>query len=159
MKNQKGITLVIIVATVVVMAIIVGTISYNSMSSFKLNQYYKMCADIELLDEKIALYYLEHKDDADDTNFGLPIDDEKVEASATSADKVNYNPNNSGNLYKIDLTKLDNLSLNNTGDFYIDKQSHTIYYSYGIEIEGDTYYTVPVDYQDVSDVLTLVQQQ
>ena len=60
MRNEKGITLMILVATVVIMAIIIGSISYSSLNAFKMNTYYNMCSDIELLDEKIALYYLEN---------------------------------------------------------------------------------------------------
>ena len=45
------------------MITILGTITYTSLDNFKIDQYYKMCADIELLDGKISLYYLKHKDD------------------------------------------------------------------------------------------------
>lgn len=146
MKNEKGVTLLLLVLTLIVLAIIIGTISYSSISRIKMRAYYNMCADIELLDEKIALYYLENK--------SIPIfEDEKLIGELIpeySASNVNYNPNNSGKLYKIDLSKLDNLSLNYT-DYYIDKQSHTIYTSHGIDVtENDTYYTVPLDYQKVN---------
>lgn len=145
MKNQKGVTLMILVVTIVIMAIIVGGISYSSIESFKMNAYYDMCTDIELLDEKIALYYIENKD--------LPI----VTSNVKNIDElvpnyaegnVNYNPNNSGTLYKIDLSKLENLSLKST-DYYMDETSHTIYSPRGIQVEEKTYYTVPLDYQKV----------
>lgn len=138
MKNQKGVTLTILIATVVVMAIIAGSISYNSLSSMKMNKYYNMCSDIELLDEKISLYYLQNKElpilEAKDVN-GIIKD--------YSEDNVNYNPNNSNTLYKIDLSKLENLSLKNT-EYYIDSRSHTIYSLHGIKIEGKIYHTVPL---------------
>lgn len=102
-----------------------------------------MCSDIELLDEKIALYYLEHK--------ALPIiqnDSIRINNLITdyNSENVNFNPNNSGNLYKIDLTKLDNLSLQKL-DYYIDEQSHTIYSGNGKKIEDQEYYTVPTKYE------------
>ena len=116
-----------------------------------MNQYYRMCSDIELLDEKIALYYLQHESEKNESTFGLPIFEEQASQElatvATTKGNVNYNPNNIGELYKIDLSKLENLSLNNTTDFYIDRQSHTIYYANGIEMNGEVYYTVPLDYQ------------
>ena len=136
MRNQKGITLVLLAATVLIMITILGTITYTSLDNFKIDQYYKMCADIELLDGKISLYYLKHKDDESE-NFGLPIDNNKIRANSefesivTTEDNANYNPNNIGELYKIDLSKLQNLTLNHDGDFFIDKQSHTVYYSQG----------------------------
>lgn len=146
MKNQKGVTLMILVVTIVIMAIIVGGISYSSIESFKMNAYYDMCTDIELLDEKIALYFIENKD--------LPIvtsDSKKVDELVPdyAEGNVNYNPNNSGTLYKIDLSKLENLSLKST-DYYMDETSHTIYSPRGIQVEEKTYYTVPLDYQKVN---------
>lgn len=156
MKNQKGITMVVLIATVVVMAIIVGTVSYNSINSVKTQVYYNMCSDIELLDEKIALYYIEHMSDTE--NFGLPINKtvtlDAKNVGAMDSENVNYNPNNKGNLYQIDVTKLDNLTLNySASKYYIDSQSHTIYFSDGVEFGDETYYTVPVDYQDVSEAV------
>ena len=94
MKNQKGITLLMLVSTILIMIIILGTITYTSMDSFKMDQYYKMCADVELLDGKIALYYI--------NNGVLPVDtsdtaSEDLRTAAISDDNVNYNPNNNGN--------------------------------------------------------------
>ena len=145
MKNQKGITLMILVVTIIIMSIIVGSISFSSSSTFKMKGYYDMCADIELLDEKIAIYYVKNK--------SLPITaqtkniQELIENYAS--DNVNYNPNNSGNLHKIDLSKLENLSLRQT-DYYIDEVSHTIYSATKTELEGQHYYTTPLAYKEVN---------
>ena len=145
MKNQKGVTLTILVVTIVIMTILIGTISYHSISSFKMNSYYNMCADIELLDEKIAIYYVQNKN--------LPVTEEAKKIDEVIADygteNVNYNPNNSGNLHKIDLSKLENLSLHYT-DYYIDEISHTIYFAKGIEFEEGIYYTAPLAYKEVN---------
>lgn len=145
MKNQKGVTLMILVITVIMLSIILGTITYNSVSSYRLNMYYMMCSDIELLDEKIALYYLENKEIPIIEGVYLPIADL---ISDYQEGNVNYNPNNSGNLYQIDLTKLNNLTLKNS-IYYIDEQSHTIYASNGRKIGDNIYYTVPIPYQKV----------
>lgn len=143
MKSQNGITLMILVITIIAMSIIVGTISYHSINSFRINAYYNMCADIEVLDEKIALYYLKHGT--------LPVITEQPKEIEESMEEgnVNYNPNNSGTLYLIDLGKLKNLSLTNS-EYYIDEQSHTIYSSYGKKVDDTTYFTVPLDYKRVN---------
>ena len=146
MKNQKGITLMILVTTVIMISLIFGSIAYNSITSYRLNAYYLMCADIELLDEKIALYYLENKQ--------LPITNDYIEINKMienyAEGNVNYNPNNSqeGMLFKIDLSQLENLSLQKT-NYYIDPQSHTIYASSGKKMGDEVYFTVPADYQKV----------
>ena len=143
-KNHKGITLMILVVTIVMMSILIGSISYNSQSSFKMRAYYNMCSDIELLDEKIAIYYIQNK--------SLPITEEQKNVdeivSNYSENDVNYNPNNNGTLYKIDVNKLENLSLNNK-DYYIDEESHTIYSPNGVKLDDATYYTYPLKYQEV----------
>lgn len=145
MKNQKGITLTILVITIVIMTILIGTISYNSISSFKMNHYYNMCSDIELLDEKIAIYYIQNK------NLPITAETKKIDEFIEnySAENVNYNPNNSGNLHKIDLSKLENLTLHYT-DYYIDEISHTIYFAKGIDFEEGIYHTTPLAYKKVN---------
>ena len=147
MKNEKGITLMVLISTVVIITIITGTIAYRSIASTRMRSYYNMCADIELLDEKIALYYLEHKT--------LPIirsETKKINEliSNYGSSNPNYNPNNSqsGILYKIDLSQLNNLSLKTT-EYFIDETSHTIYCSRGKKIADNYYFTVPLDYDKV----------
>lgn len=145
MKSQRGITLTVLAATVVIMAIIVGSISYSSISGVRMREYYNMCADVEVLDGKIAIYYIE--------NGEIPVlknDVKNVEEliGAYSVTDANYNPNNSGILYKVDLSKLNNLSLSND-EYYIDEKSHTIYSSSGIKIDDQIYYTVPLEYEKV----------
>jgi len=145
MKNQNGITVTMLVLTIVVFAIIVGTITFSSISSLQMRVYYNMCSDIEILDEKIALYYLQNKELPVLADNSKDINDLIAEYNENN---VNYNPNNSGNLKKIDLSKLDNLSLNYT-DYYIDETSHTIYLLNGITLKEETYFTVPINYEKV----------
>ena len=145
MKNQSGVTLTILIATIIVLALITGTISYNSFSNFQMNAYYNMRSDIELLDEKIALYYLENKE------LPIQIGDTKTINEIYDSNNINYNPNNNAEriLYKINLDELDNLSLNYT-DYYIDTQSHTIYKGTGMNVGEKTYYTIPYPYTQIN---------
>lgn len=145
MKNQKGVTLIVLATTVAIIAIILGSISYTSVGSMRMRSYYNMCADIELLEEKIALYYLQHKTLPILQNETKSIDEIISNYSETNP---NYNPNNSKKLCKIDLSKLQNLSLTNT-EFYIDEKSHTIYISHGIKVDDEIYYTVPLEYEKI----------
>ena len=153
MKNQKGVTLTVLVATVIVLTIIMGTISYNGISSYRMRVYYNMRSDIELLDEKISLYYLENSDNLN-IEDQLPIDvtdTKNITNLISDYDEydVNYNPNNSGTLYKIDLSKLENLSLS-YDDYYIDTVSHTIYSNKAVNVGNETYYTIPYEYTSIS---------
>ena len=145
MKNQKGVTLMILVFTVAIMAIILATISYSSISTYKMNIYNSRRSDIELLDEKIALYYLE--------NNTIPVvsgDTKDINdlIEGYNDQNINYNPNNNETLCKIDLSLLDNLTLKYQ-NYYIDEQSHTIYFETGVVIGDEIYHTLPADYQNV----------
>ena len=62
MKNKKGITLVSLIITIVVMIIISGTTVSVSYNRFKANNVKKMLNDIQVLNDKIDTYYLKYGD-------------------------------------------------------------------------------------------------
>ena len=59
-KNQKGITMVAEVLTVIIFALLIGTITYSSMSSIEVRDLNDMYADILTIQEKAANYYLKY---------------------------------------------------------------------------------------------------
>ena len=137
MKKQEGITIVALTITVLLFLLILSTITFTSLSSIQIRQLNNMYADIINLQEKIDLYYLK--------NGFLPIDvSKKVEYSSDIEWLVDRNPNDGNVYYELDsesFKKLDGITLNNSEDddkFYINEQSHTIYYSNGIQVEEGT---------------------
>ena len=152
MKKQSGITIVALTITVLLFLLILSTITFTSLSSIQIRQLNSMYADIINLQEKIDLYYLK--------NGFLPIDvSKKVEYSSDIEWLVDRNPNDGNVYYELDsesFKKLDGITLNNSEDddkFYINEQSHTIYYSNGIQVEEGTpkIYTMDLsEYQNVN---------
>lgn len=133
-KDKKGITIAALTITVLLFLLILSTITFTSLSSVQIKQLNNMYADIINLQEKIDLYYFK--------NGFLPIDtSKKVEYSADLEWLASRNPNDGNTYYELDsesLKKLDGITLNNSKDddkFYINEQSHTIYYSNGIQME------------------------
>ena len=59
-KQEKGITLSILVITVIVMLIITGTLVYNAQDTAQLKKLTNLYNDIELLEEKVSEYYNEY---------------------------------------------------------------------------------------------------
>ncbi len=127
---KKVIFIPIVIAIFIVLIVSIN----NGVSLSKLNS---MSQDIEVLDDNIALYYL---------NYGyIPV-----------KDKINFkysaNPNDNDLYYKIDLSKLESIYLNygkmkSQDDFYIiNEASHTIYYFKGVEYKNKIYYTRDVNY-------------
>lgn len=159
-KNNKGITLVSLIITIVVMVIISSVTLYTSMDRFKLNELEKLYNDIRFLSDKVSNYYLKYN--------GLPVLRDKysneiikytyftLEFEKNEADNENY--------YIIDLEAIGGLSLsygkegfenpNESDDvFIINEKTHQIYYVKGIESEGVVHYTILDKISDIEDTI------
>lgn len=152
MKKQKGITLVSLIITIVLLLIITGTTVYTSVDRFKINNLKKMYNDIELLDDKVNNYYLKYG--------GLPvIKDAKNNPESYTHTALDFNKdvNDNENYYIIDLSAIGDITLNYGKDGYespngsddvyiINEKSHTVYYVRGIEYtDGNLYHSKKVD--------------
>ena len=144
MKNQKAITLISLIITIIVLIIVSGTTIGISVNRFKANSLKKMQNDIVLLNDKIENYYIRFG--------GLPVL-EKYNTNLSFDKDVNDN----ANYYIIDLSSLENITLNygkegfenpNSSDdvYVINEKSHTIYYVKGIEFtDGETYHSLELN--------------
>ena len=130
--------IILIVVFFMILFIMVNSIKTN----IQLNKLSNMFKDIEVLEDKISMYYL---------NYGtIPIKS-KIEGFTNS-----LNPNDDSNYYEIDLEKLENINLyykkKNEGlkDIYIiNELSHTIYYYKGIEYNNYTFFSKELDYMNI----------
>lgn len=139
LRSQKGITLIILIMTLIIIAILASVTVTNFDSGTDIKKYNYMCADIELLESKIQVYY--------NNNETLPM-----KGNALNNVKVNLGGQASSRdgdvYYQIDVSKLNNVTLNygggnveNKNIYVINEQSHEVYYLKGIEFEGKIYYT------------------
>ena len=140
MKKNR---IIFTICAVIFIIIFLEIIAYmnNGIKVSELNNMYK---DIIILENKIALYYLD--------NGKIPIiEDNKIKFKNNS-----INPNDNDIYYEIDLGKLENLNLF-YGDKYfgendiyiINEQSHTIYYYKGFNYNGEQIYTRNIEYQKI----------
>lgn len=152
-KNQKGITIMAEVITVIIFILILATISYSSRSSLQIRSLNSMYADIIVIQEKAANYYLKYGE--------APIKTDE-EITKVPAD-LKTNPNDEGGAYyKVDFDKLLNVSLNNEqredAYYFINAKTLTVYYSKGVTIDNlnsddeETYYTLPSNYSNVQKI-------
>ncbi len=129
-KSKKGITIVSLVMTIVIMLILTGTTIYNLNLNNGVDRYNKMVADIELLEDQILIYYNKYEE--------IPKTDRAI-----SIDEIEY--------YEIDLNKLDNITLNygkeynkneltRISDVYVVNSNLNVYYLAGVEKTGETYH-------------------
>ena len=160
LKQEKGISLISLAITIIILGIITSIIVYNVKDTKHTEALTKMYTDIENLNDKIASYYktygnipaystekcsingallanLENAQGANDTEVFLVID-----LSAIENLTLNY-----GKGYEILLNELsenEQYTLNETSDkdiYIINENSHNIFYLEGVTIEGKTYYT------------------
>ena len=125
-KSNKGITMVALVTTIIIMLILLG-VSINGINiSNNAVPYNNMVADITLLEEKLLLYYNRYKD--------IP----KTEI-VKQIDGVQY--------YEIDLSKLKNITLNygikyngDEEDIYLVNDNLKVYYLKGVQKSGTMYH-------------------
>ena len=136
LKNEKGITLFVLILTIIIMAILLGIVVKDIDIGEDIRNYNYMCADIELLEAKIMTYYNEN---GNLPTTGSVITSPNLGGQASTRDNANY--------YRIDLNKLYNVTLNygggkTTNDIYIvNEQSHEVYYLQGAYYEDTLYHT------------------
>lgn len=138
MKNEKGITLIILVMTVLILIVITSTIASNAYDSTQLQRLTKLNNDIKMLEDRIAAYYVENDD--------LPKDIKEYTKTELSRRIEDLSINDGEKYYKIDVTKLDNITLNYAEDEYIvNEESHAVYNLNGITYKGIIYHTTEKD--------------
>ena len=127
-KTKKGITIVSLIVTIIVILILTTVTVTSVYTGSDLRRYRLMCADVELLEDKILYFYRQYEE--------LPIGN-KVTTVPQAIDNGNM-------FYEINLNKLNNITLN-YGDeedvFAVDSTTLEVYYLNGIEYNGEIYYT------------------
>lgn len=151
LKSNKGVTMVALGVTILIIVIITSTLVYNSFTGMSTRTLNNMYNDVELLENKIAAYYVKYGQ--------LPILNLLYTDISTIKD---INVNDNGNYYVIDLSLLPNLTLNfgkgyksikqgdtsNNDVYVINEQSHNVYYPAGVKYDGIMYYTVQANYSN-----------
>ena len=134
-KNNKGITLIMVVTTVILLTILTAVVITSTETGSDYKKYKNMCSDVDLLENKILLFY---------NKYG------QLPSTALTAEEISAIPAglsgmvNTANMEKIDASKLNGVSLN-YGDeediFLVDNTTFKVYYENGIEYKGVMYYT------------------
>ena len=136
LKTNKGITLVALVITVAVLLILSAVIAVNLNTSKNKTAYNKLATDIDILEEKILIYY--------NKNAEIPKTNRSINLFEPAT-----------TYWEIDLSKLNGLTLNYGRDFggegelefdvsdvYVINDKHEIVNLLGIEYKGVKYYKI-----------------
>lgn len=171
--QNKGITLVALMVTVIVLLMISTVGIYTSLDRFELNDYKKMKSDLELLEDKVSDYYLKYEGlpvlRTSDSNIEVFNYKEYIKGLTNTNQEPATNANDNDIYYIIDLEALGNITLNYGKDFekyksnnvvqnvdtdiyIINEESHTIYYVKGIKMDDVIYHYIKNDEQITDDV-------
>ena len=132
-KLNKGITIISLIVTIVLMLILTTVIVTDTDTGSDYKKYKLIWADIELLEDKVLIYYNKYGE--------IPTKQESI----TEDLPENISETNEKTRFSyLDVNKLSNITLN-YGDaediFIIDNTTLEVYYLNGIEYEGEIYYT------------------
>lgn len=169
MKNNKGITMISLVITIIVLIIVTSVTIYNGTAQLGIKRVNNLYADIDSISTKVAEYYLK--------NEKLPVFENEYIDSKKNLEKLFRengattnitNANDGDDYYVLDLSKLDNLTLN-YGDEYkdwtstssandiqniyiINSVTHQIYFPHGVRSGKDYYFARFPDEDEVPKI-------
>ena len=142
-KNNMGVTLIALAATIVVLTILSVTLTMSLKSTIELKKYYSTKQDILALSEAVQRYYLTSNGNIGDIVTGDVMNGDFIK---NAKDK---NPNDNDEYYKIntDSSIMTNVILKNeTNTYLVNIQSLTVYCKEGYELNGQMHYTAVDDF-------------
>ena len=125
-KNNKGLTLISLILTVIIILIITAAMIYNTQNQLQMKSIHNLSNDIETLNAKVDEYYLKHGELPKLSNYTYPNDDrvsdpinrehfKKIIQDNADAREARLNTDvnqKDGDEYiVIDLEKLENITL------------------------------------------------
>ena len=150
MKNEKGITIISLVITVVVLMILLSIGTMTGLSAIKSSKYVKFKTELEIMQAHIDLLNEEYKEqlkEAKETGIefnevGKEISQINIEGEPSLSFEGAQENNRTGYRYydKQTLEKLDIVDLER--EFLVDLDRRKIIAIGGFEYEGRKYYTI-----------------
>lgn len=146
--NKKGISLVILVITILVMIVLASVIVTVSSDAFNNSKKAAFAMDLEQVEQLVEEYYLNNNE------LPINIEDEydkstlvglALEGAEFLSEEINLNGDDDETFYKIDMSKLPieetlrGLDEDEADIFVITNTSYNVYYVRGERI-GDVYY-------------------
>lgn len=152
LKNNKGVTLIILVITVIILMILASITTYSGLKTARESRYYNAIAQMKVMQAEVNEYYEEYKNG--DTYFldqGKNIEGSGKETQAVKA----YNSTKNNNLNGTDIGSItgykyyDQDSIKNDldidridYDFIINLDTRTVILLDGIQRDEKIYYSL-----------------
>lgn len=162
MKQDKGVTMVALIVTIITLIILTSMLVYNVKDSVYIKAFTNLYNDVELLREKVTEYYEEYGQ----IPVGTPEKIKYTNISQLSNSGILSKKEEEGDFYVIDIEAMKGITLNygkdydrvkndiqnanNYTDIYIiSENSHNIFYVKGISIKENN--TTKIYYTDYTE--------
>ena len=106
LKNQNGVNLISLSVAIIIILILTSITLYNAKGNIKISKLKAMQADIENLSDKVSSYYSQYGELPVNKNIEY-TNINKIKNSGVISSFVD-----TGKFYVIDLSKIENLTLN-----------------------------------------------
>lgn len=145
-SNNRGITLIAVVLTVLIATMLIVTISVSFRGLEESNQYYKIKTDIIALSKAAQNYYLENGGELpvllDNNDNPVPASSEFIENLNAEKNEQGLakdrNPNDNDYYYEIDVSLLPEVELQKKDNtYYINEATLTVYSNQPYEFFDD----------------------
>ena len=155
MGQNKGITMISVTIIVIVILILTGVLIYDARDSLKVTKLQSMQSDIQNLRDKISNYYAQYGQIPARIKYTNTDNIGKIMTTGVISPKID-----TGDFYIIELSSLENLTLNYGEDYknitnatteseasqyediyIINETSQNIFYVEGIQVDGELFYT------------------
>ena len=155
MSQNKGITMISVTIIVIVILILTGVLIYDARDSLKVTKLQSMQSDIQNLRDKINNYYSEYGQIPARIKYTNTDNIGKIMTTGVISPNID-----TGDFYIIELSLLENLTLNYGEDYknitsttteseasqyediyIINETSQNIFYVEGIQVDGEWFYT------------------
>lgn len=155
MSQNKGITMISVTIIVIVILILTGVLIYDARDSLKVTKLQSMQSDIQNLRDKINNYYAQYGQIPARIKYTNTDNIGKIMTTGVISPKID-----TGDFYIIELSSLENLTLNYGEDYknitnatteseasqyediyIINETSQNIFYVEGIQVDGEWFYT------------------
>ena len=152
LSGNKGITMITVSVMVFVILILTGVLIYDARDSLKVTKLQSMQSDIQTLRDKVNNYYSTYGEIPARIKYTNTENIGKIDVINTNID--------TGDFYIIELSALENLTLNYGEDYknissttteeeanqyqdiyIINETSQNIFYVEGIQVDGEWFYT------------------
>lgn len=155
MSQNKGITMISVTIIVIVILILTGVLIYDARDSLKVTKLQSMQSDIQNLRDKVNNYYSEYGQIPARIKYTNTDNIGKIMTTGVISPNID-----TGDFYIIELSLLENLTLNYGEDYknitsttteseasqyediyIINETSQNIFYVEGIQVDGEWFYT------------------